>query len=136
MTAEFSLAVHALVYLMHTGRTTSSRELAENICTNSARVRKVMSKLEQAGYVEASRGQGSGYIYTASCELSLDKILEALSEDPISMNWRSGDMDNECLISSGMGAVMDEIYGQMNEECKKKLALVTIDSINRKIFGK
>ena len=34
MTAEFPLAVHALVYLLHTNRVTSSQELADNICTN------------------------------------------------------------------------------------------------------
>ena len=96
---------------------------------------KQRDKFERTRY-KNEKEKNCYHCSTASCELSLDKILEALSEDPISMNWRSGDMDNECLISSGMGAVMDEIYGQMNEECKKKLALVTIDSINRKIFGK
>ena len=39
MTAEFSLAVHGLVYLYHhTGQTISSDALAQNICTNPARV--------------------------------------------------------------------------------------------------
>lgn len=62
MTAEFPVAVHALVYLLHTGRLTSSGELADNICTNPARVRKVMAKLHQAGLVDATKGKGSGYL--------------------------------------------------------------------------
>lgn len=40
MTSEFNVAVHALVYLSHRGGTLSSEELAQNICTNAARVPK------------------------------------------------------------------------------------------------
>ena len=39
MTAEFALAVHGLVYLYHRGEMVTSEELAQNICTNPARVR-------------------------------------------------------------------------------------------------
>ena len=48
MTGAFSLAVHALVYLNHKATTLSSEMLAENICTNPARIRKVMSQLKRA----------------------------------------------------------------------------------------
>ena len=47
MTSEFSVAVHALVFLNHKGTTYSSEGLAENICTNPARIRKVMAKLKK-----------------------------------------------------------------------------------------
>ena len=56
MTSEFAIAVHALVYLNHKGETVSSEALAENICTNPARVRKVMAKLKKAGLVATRRG--------------------------------------------------------------------------------
>lgn len=135
MTAEFPLAVHALVYLLHKETVVSSQELADNICTNPARVRKVMTRLHQAGFIEATRGKGSGYRYQTTPKLSLDKVLIALNEEPISMNWRSGDMDKECLVSSGMGQVMDQIYTEMNEECRHQLRHITIESINRQLFG-
>ena len=41
MDSSFNLAVHALVCLSHSGRSLSSEALAENICTNPARVRRV-----------------------------------------------------------------------------------------------
>ena len=41
MDSSFNLAVHALVCLSHSGRSLSSEVLAENICTNPARVRRV-----------------------------------------------------------------------------------------------
>ena len=49
MTSEFGMAVHALTFLNHKGEMVSSEVLAENICTNPARVRKVMAKLKRAG---------------------------------------------------------------------------------------
>ena len=61
MTSEFAIAVHALVYLNHKGETVSSEALAENICTNPARVRKVMAKLKKAGLVATKEGVDGGY---------------------------------------------------------------------------
>jgi DNA-binding IscR family transcriptional regulator len=115
----------------------SSTELADNICTNPARVRKVLSRLHKAGLVEAQQGQGRGYrALPGSGEVTLEEVLRALEEEPVTMNWRSGDMDRACLISSGMGDVMADIYAGMNECCLKQLRSITINSINDRIFGK
>ncbi|MDD3347990.1 Rrf2 family transcriptional regulator [Oscillibacter sp.] len=137
MTAEFPLAVHALVYLLHTGRITPSQELADNICTNPARVRKVMTKLHRAGLAESVRGQGSGYRCGGeTAAVTLGTVLRSLEEEPLSMSWRSGDMDRECLISSGMGAIMDGIYGQLNRQCMETLESMTIGDLTHQIFDR
>ena len=52
MDSSFNLAIHALVCLSHSGRSLSSEALAENICTNPTRVRRVMAGLKKAGMVE------------------------------------------------------------------------------------
>ena len=70
MTSEFGIAVHALVYLNHKAKTLSSDELADNICTNPARVRKVMAKLKKAGLVTTKEGTDGGYLF----ELSPDMV--------------------------------------------------------------
>ena len=51
--SSFNLAVHALVCLSHSGRSLSSEVLAENICTNPTRVRRVMAGLKKAGMATA-----------------------------------------------------------------------------------
>ena len=61
MTSEFAIAVHALVYLHHKNAVLSSEELAENICTNSARVRKVMAKLKKKDLIGTKEGIKGGY---------------------------------------------------------------------------
>lgn len=137
MTAEFTVAVHALVYLLHKNTVVSSQELAENICTNPARVRKVMAKLHKAGLAQSSQGKGSGYhAMENSAEISLDAVRQALNELPISLDWHSGDVDKKCLIASGMGAVMDNLCARMNDSCRSMLAATTIGDINQMIFKK
>lgn len=136
MTAEFTVAVHALTYLCHKGCVVSSSELADNICTNPARVRKIMSKLVRAGLAYSGAGKGSGYAVGPACrDISLDQILSATGDDVVKAAWHSGDMDAECLVSSGMGGIMDDICSELDAECRKKLSCITIGSISDTIFG-
>ena len=68
MTSEFGIAVHAMVFLHHKGDMVSSEVLAENICTNPARVRKVMAQLKRAGLVETHEGAVGGYRFAGSAD--------------------------------------------------------------------
>ena len=61
MNGLFCVAVHALIYLDKRGCMLSSEELAANICTNPARVRKVMARLKKAGLVATKTGNDGGY---------------------------------------------------------------------------
>ena len=62
MTSDFSVAVHALVYLGHQEATVSSEVIAKNVCTHPARYAKIMAKLGKAGMVYAHEGKaGGGY---------------------------------------------------------------------------
>lgn len=135
MDATLSIGVHALVYLNHKGESVSSEILAENICTNPARVRKVMSKLKKAGIIETKEGIAGGYRFARDAKsISLEKIASALEVRFVDLAWRSGDMDMNCLIASGMADIMDEIYQKLNNECYQKLKEITIEDIDNKIF--
>ena len=136
MTGEFSVAVHALVYLCHTGRTTTSAELADNICANPARVRKVMSLLVKAGLAASTEGRSSGYAACSSCRnTTLLQVLDALGDRAVESAWRTGDMDRECLISSGMGGYMDGLCEKLNNVCRERLGGITIGMIADELLG-
>ena len=136
MTSEFAIAVHALVYLNHKGETVSSEALAENICTNPARVRKVMAKLKKAGLVATKEGVEGGYHFIkAPAEVTLRRIDEAVDVRLVSACWKPGDRDKACLVASGMGDIMDDIYSDLDELCRRRLGEITIADIDRKIFG-
>lgn len=136
MNSEFCIAVHALVFLNRRACVLSSAELAENICTNPARVRKIMVKLKNAGLVSTREGLDGGYHLEAGPkEITLHKISEALDFKFISSSWKSGDAGMDCLIASGMGHVLDNIYADLDSLCKERLKHINIDDIDAEIFG-
>jgi len=101
--SSFNLAIHALVCLSHSGRSLSSEALAENICTNPTRVRRVLAGLKKAGMVETREGLDGGYRLTADpASLSLRQVAEAVNTRFVDCAWHSGDIDRDCAICSGM----------------------------------
>ena len=135
MTSEFTIAVHALVFLHHNGGLCSSEGLAENICTNPARIRKIMAKLKKAGIVDTKEGIEGGYHYVDNPqELSLYKVAKALDFDFVSCGWKSGNEEKRCVICSGMRTVMDELYEELNKACYEKLKNVTVCDFDRYLF--
>ena len=136
MTSDYCVAVHALVYLNHKAKVLSSEELAENICTNPARVRKVMVKLKKAGFVKTKEGSEGGYLFDQDADrVTLDQIAQALEIRFVDTAWKSGDTDMKCLVASGMAGLMDEIFDDLNEQCRKRLKEITIGTLDHRIFG-
>ena len=136
MTSDYCVAVHALVYLNHKAKVLSSEELAENICTNPARVRKVMAKLKKAGFVKTKAGREGGYLFDQDADrVTLDQIAQALEIRFVDTAWKSGDTDMKCLVASGMAGLMDEIFDDLNEQCRKRLKEITISTLDHRIFG-
>lgn len=136
MTSEFSVAVHALVFLNHKAEVVSSENLAQNVCTNAARIRKVMAKLKKAGLVETKEGLDGGYIFRLdSHAVNLCMIAAALEVAFVSASWRSGNTEKDCLIASGMAGVLDDIYMELDRTCYERVKGITIADLDKKIFG-
>ena len=135
MDSSFNLAIHALVCLSHSGRSLGSEALAENICTNPTRVRRVMVGLKRAGLVETREGSDGGYRLCADpASLSLRQVAEAVNARFVDCAWRSGDIDRDCAICSGMAGVMDALYRQLNEQCAAYLSRLTVADIEKELF--
>lgn len=136
MNSDFIVAVHALVFLNHKQGVVSSEALAENVCTNAARVRKVMAPLKRAGLVETREGNEGGYRFAADpVGTDLASIAEALDVRFVEARWHSGDADKECLVASGMGGIMEGIFADLDDCCRERLKRVTVASIDDRIFG-
>lgn len=136
MTSEFCIAVHALVFLHHKSAHLSSEALAKNICTNPARIRKVMAKLKKAGLVTTKEGADGGYFFNCDPRaVVLSDVCDALGVTFVSSAWRSGGTDRECLIASGMAEVMDGLYQELNQVCMERLRKITLADIDAKLFA-
>lgn len=135
MTGEYTIAVHALVYLNHRGITISSEVLAANICTNPARVRKVMAKLKKGGLVMTREGSEGGYrMAKEPGEVTLRQIAQAVDMPFVECNWHSGGDDRNCQVASGMAGIMDTICADLNELCLRRLEQTTIADIDGCLF--
>lgn len=136
MTSEFAVGVHALVFLNHKKTVLSSEMLAKNVCTNPTRVRKVLSKLKKAGFVETKEGLDGGYLFCADAsKVNLCMVADALGVTFVSSSWKSGSMEINCLISSGMAGILDDLYGDLDRKCREELKRVTIADLDDRIFG-
>ncbi|MEA4934822.1 MAG: Rrf2 family transcriptional regulator [Lawsonibacter sp.] len=137
MNSSFCVGVHALVYLSHSACLLSSEELAENICTNPARVRKIMAALKKAGMVKTKEGVDGGYRFEGNPEkLTLDQVADALQIRFVEAAWHSGDTNKECMIASGMADLMDGIFFDLDKECRTRLARISIADLDHKIISR
>ena len=131
MNGLFCVAVHALIYLDKRGCVLSSEELAGNICTNPARVRKVMAPLKRAGLVETRAGAEGGYRLTAApAQVTLAQVADALDVRFVEPAWHSGGgVDCGCMVASGMAGVMDHLFDDLDGRCRARLAQLRLTDL-------
>jgi DNA-binding IscR family transcriptional regulator len=112
----------------------SSESIATNVCTNSARIRKIMSCLRNHGFVRTKEGIGGGYILDCnSQEVSLADIYRTVSRGSLKPNWCTGDPEQKCIISSNTQFFMDQIFNDAELYFEKYLENITLSSVLEKI---
>lgn len=117
MNSDFSIAVHSLVLLAHrSDHMATSEMIANNVCTNPARVRKVMSLLRNHGFVATKEGTGGGYMLDCDPETThLGQIYTVVCAGTLKPSWCSGDPDNGCMIASNVQSVMDGLFHEAED---------------------
>ena len=129
MTSEFTIALHALVFLHQHGGTVSSEQLAENICTNPARVRKVMAPLKKAGFIRTKEGAEGGYELAADpASLTLAEVARGVSASFVNTKWHSGGQVKDCMVSCGMADSIDSLCNTLDELCMEHLSCLTLET--------
>lgn len=130
MTSDFSIAVHALVYLGKNQDLISSDELAKHICTHPVRVRRVMIKLREAGLIKAKAGVDGGYRLDKEADnITLSEIAKSVSNDYIHVTWHNGEDGREAIKDSKVEQAIDSIFVDLNEACDNLLKDKTIEDI-------
>ena len=136
MNSEFIIALHALAYLRHRNTMVSSEELAKSICTNPARIRKVMAKLKKAGLLETREGNSGGYeLQGDASAIKLSDLAQALQQPLTNSGWRSGALNTYCMVATGMGTVVDTLEASLNEVCMQSLSQITIEDISQQLIA-
>lgn len=137
MNSELVIAIHALVYLNRQQCIVSSDSLAKSVCTNPARIRKVMSRLKAARLVGAKEGAVGGYYMVLPAEaITLDLLLDALQIELITSRAHTGAVDAHCMVASGMEGALTELLALLNVSCRMQLNKITIADIDARVMEK
>jgi len=129
--SEFTIAVHSLALLANLpDHMASSEHIAQNVCTNPARIRKIMSMLRKHGFVRTKEGIGGGYILDCDPrEVNLAQLYRAVSSGTLKPHWCTGDPQDSCLVSAKMHGVMDQIFNEAEVRYTRYLEQITIQSV-------
>jgi len=135
MNSDFVVAVHSLVYLAHRpGDTLSSEEIAANVCTHPARVRKVLSLLRRQGLVVAREGAGGGFrLGRDPSGVTLADISRAMQAGSLAPSWCSGDPDMDCVVGANMREVMREVFCGAERRLEEYFGGITIGGLLERI---
>ncbi|MEJ8305630.1 Rrf2 family transcriptional regulator [Saccharibacillus sacchari] len=139
MNSEFPTAVHLLVYLAHSlYKTANSEELAENIGTNPARVRKAMGCLREKGWVGTREGVGGGYFLKVEpAAIRLADVYRAACCGGLRPKKGTGSTSSDCKISSGISGAMDHYFDEAERRYLDYFDGVTVqDVLNRIVSDK
>lgn len=130
MQSELIIAIHVLVYLRKEAKQMSSEEIAKNVCVNPVRVRKVLGLLKKAEIVETKTGINGGYCFSIAKEtITLKQVYDALQMKICHTSWRSGNVNQDCMVSSGMSYVVDDLCDHLEKSCQDYLATLTIKDV-------
>lgn len=129
---DFFIALHSLALMCHLDRQINSTELAENICVNPVQVRRALAPLVCAGILQITEGRSGGYKLIAGCdEISLAEVVKLSNVDFLSGMWRTGNEDENCCISAGMGAYLENLHEQLKAALLVELAKITVRQVEQ-----
>lgn len=132
MNLEFNIAVHVMCFLVkHSEERWSSQALADSVCIHPVQIRRVTTKLIEAGWVEGHRGKQGGYqANVRTAEVSLTTLYDVfVPQDMTNQRVLTGATDNTCQISREIGHTMLTFYRREHDYAKKVYDGQTIQTI-------
>jgi Rrf2 family protein len=135
MNSEYTIAVHSMVYLASLPeRMANSEMIAENVCTHSARIRKVMGMLRRSGYIRTKEGIGGGFQLDCQPEeINLGELYRIVCFGSLKPGWCSGNPETDCAVASNISEVMDVIYYDVEQQLAKHLSKWTIRDVHLRV---
>lgn len=132
---RFSLSVHVMMTLAYSKEElVNSEYLAGVLKTNPTFVRKIVSKLVEAGLVDSFRGKGGGIrIARAPSEISLSDIYSAAVEEKCLISTHRKPVMKSCPVSCCMDDILDDIVDGIETSTKSYLARMHLSDLLRKV---
>jgi Rrf2 family protein len=132
---RFSVSVHIVVSLAYRPEVlTNSDALAGVLKTNPTFIRKLVSKLVEAGIVQSFRGKGGGIRLARSPkEITLRDIYVAAMDDKALMSTPKKSAHRACKVSCSMTDILCEVSEGVELATKSYLAKTVVHDLLKKI---
>lgn len=106
--SKLSRMLHVLLHMARQNKTFTSDEIAEMLSTNPVVVRRTMSGLKKAGFVNSAKGPGGGWQLVGDLEkISLFDIYNAVGE-PTIFAIGVDRSHPDCLVECVVNVVLDK----------------------------
>ncbi|KYG62745.1 transcriptional regulator [Bdellovibrio bacteriovorus] len=131
---RFSVSVHIMTVLAyHKGELLTSDQLANSIRTNPTVIRRLVSRLVDAGLLESFKGKSGGVkILKSPKEISLKEIYTAVCDKKLIATPDKEPM-KQCLVSCNMGKLMDEVANGIEKNSMEYLSGIRLSDLCGKI---
>ena len=119
---QFSMAVHVLAALAYNrGRLMSSEEIATSVGTNPVVIRRLTSRLAQAGIVETRRGKEGGVQLARSPgEICLSEVHRVVDEESaFSVHPNPG--ERSCVVNRKIKGILQGICDDVEDAVEDRL---------------
>ena len=129
MKSDFTIGLHIVGYLTaRRGEPLTSEALASSYGTSPVVIRRVLSKLSQAGLVETRRGVGGGSVLAVPPEqMDLRQVFEAVSGSTELLKRHPGD---ESGVAKVLADYINDLYGEAEEALMQRLASVSVKEMD------
>ncbi|MEK3850714.1 Rrf2 family transcriptional regulator [Paenibacillus sp. FSL R7-0340] len=131
MSTHFSVSIHCLLLLAEGApeRMTSSL-IASSINTNPVVVRRIMSRLKQAGLVDSSPGARGFRLRMSSSNINLKMIYEATKDEGPLFAIHT-DSNHNCEVGRNIDALLDGLYTVAEQKIQAFFETITLRDLEQ-----
>ncbi len=124
-----SVGIHILCVIASSPESNvTSDHIAESIGTNPALVRRLMSRLKQAGLIRTSTKLGVIGLAKATSAITLLSVFKAVEREQRVFDLHT-DPNPLCPIGANIERTLTQVYGQVQSDFEARLAGITLSAI-------
>ncbi|MBP3895726.1 MAG: Rrf2 family transcriptional regulator [Mogibacterium sp.] len=132
ITSRFTIAVHALAFidLFQDEQRVTSNVLASSIQANPVIIRTVLSKLKEAGIIDARQGSGGSRLARPLEDISLYDIYKAVDTvDETGLFHFHENPHPKCVVGGNIHAALDGKLQKVQESMENELKQIHMSDV-------